>query len=255
MRKAGWLAATALALGVAAAPASASASARPVATPPDYAHPIHSDQAFTLQSNTTQTYAMRINGLGTDANTMLPCDGFEIRGEGVSIAAGDLNLFGPVYPESGHESEPNGGIPGATQQPDGAFAVPDSHAVLDARTLAMGENCAAIDWDFYAPDGEPRLDPYGNPIVKTGVTSARAASAKARKKAKARQRKVLHRAKRKMHGAAATTGGVSVTLAGLRNIPGNPWGAEIVVTVQTGTLAGPTTLKTHARVLPQRLDK
>jgi hypothetical protein len=246
MKRGRWLVATVLAMAAVAAPAQGATQ--------DYAHLIHSDQRFVLEPNSTHTYSMRIAGLGTDANVLLPCWGFDIAGPGVSLAAADLHVFGPVIPEPGEENKPDGGMPGAVRQPDGSFAYPDSDAVLDARTLAFGEGCRAVDWDFYASDGKVQIDPWGNPVSATGVTGARAASAKARARAKARHRKVLRRAQRKMRGATAQDGQVAVTLAGLRNVPGNPWGAEVVVTVRTGPLAGRTTLTMHARVLPQSMS-
>jgi hypothetical protein len=196
---------------------------------------------------------MRVSGLGTEANVMLPCWGFAISGPGVSLSAAELNVFGPVLPEPSDVNKPNGGIPGAVRQPDGTFAIPDSAAVLDPETLAFGQGCRAVNWDFYGADGKQQVDPWGNPVSATGVASASAAIAKARAKAKARHRKVLRRARLKMRGATAHDGGVSVTLAGLRNIFGDQPGAELVVTVRTGALAGPTTLGLHARVLPQRM--
>jgi hypothetical protein len=247
MKTGRWLLGLVVAVGVVAAPASA--AQRPAATA-DFAHTIRSDQRFALQPNTTQTYAMRIAGLGTDANTLLPCFGFDIDGPGVALAAADLEVFGPVVAEPSQASSPDGGIPGAQRQPDGTLVIPDSAAILDQRTLAMGESCEKIGWDFYTSSGRPRLDPWGNP-APAGAARARSASAKAR--AKAKHRKALHRAHLKMRGATAQDGNVQVTLAGFRNVPGDPWGGEIVVTVRTGALAGTTTLTTHARVLPQRL--
>ena len=247
--KRGLLLATVLALSVVA---PASADDRPRATV-DFAHLIRSDQRFTLQPNTTQTYRMPVAGLGVDANVMLPCWGFEISGPGVSLVAAELNPFGQVWPEPGDENKPDGGIPGAVRQPDGTLALPESGAVLDAEQLAFGQGCRAAGWDFFGPDGKQQIDPWGNAVAVTGVTSARSASTKARARAKARHRKVLRRARLKIRGATARDGAVTVTLAGLDSPGAKPGQPEVVVTVRTGALAGPTTLTMHARVLPQRM--
>ena len=90
-----------------------------------------------------------------------PCFGFEIKGPGVDLAGANLETFGPSSPE---DAEPaRRGIPGAQQQADGSYTIPESAAVLTAEVLRMGANCRSVGWDFYGPDGEPQLDAYGNP--------------------------------------------------------------------------------------------
>jgi hypothetical protein len=206
---------------------------------------IASDQTVALESNTTREIAMPIKGLGQDWNVLVPCFGFSISGPGVDLAGANLEGFGPAIPEDA--SRPDGGIPGAQRQPDGSFVVPESAAVLTPEVLRLGANCRSVGWDFYGADGEPVLDPYGNP--KAAKAPATAAAARKQKAASKRKRDSARRLMgRKIVGRTAAQGPVSVTLAGITSRSGR---LEMVVRVTTGALAGPTAVSMHARVLKQ----
>jgi hypothetical protein len=205
-------------------------------TAPAYADTIPSDRAFALEANTTREYAMPIQGLGQDWNVLTPCFGFSITGPGVDLAGANLETYGLAIPEDA--SRPDGGIPGAQRQPDGSFTIPESAAVLTSEVLRLGANCRRVGWDFYGADGEPVLDPYGNP--KTAAVSRTASK---RKRDRARKRMSL-----KIKGRAASQGAVSVGLAGITVRDGK---VAMVVRVATGALAGATELSMHARVLKQ----
>ena len=115
----------------------------------------------------------------------------------------------------------------------------------------MGANCRAVGWDFYGADGEPVLDPYGNP--KAAKAPANAAAARKQKASSKRKRaQARTRMSRKIVGRAASQGPVTVNLAGITTRPGRP--TEIVLRITTGALAGATTLDMHARVLEQSDD-
>jgi hypothetical protein len=192
---------------------------------------INTDKSFVLESNTTREIVVPINGLGQAQNVLEPCYGFEISGPGVDLAGANLEFFGPVA--SDDQELINAGL-GVQQQADGSYARPESVAVLTAEVLRMGANCRSVGWDFTGPDGEPQLDPYGNP-----KTSNLARAASKRKRTAARKRM-----SKKIVGHAAQAGPVSVTLAGLRH-------GELVLRVTTGQLNGTTTVTTHTRVLRQ----
>ena len=77
----------------------------------------------------------------------------------------------------------------------------------------MGANCRGVGWDFYGADGEPVLDPYGNPkAAKAPANAAAARKQKARPSASATRRAGMSR---KIVGRAASQGPVSVSLAGI----------------------------------------
>ena len=195
---------------------------------------IRSDRTFTLQPHSEQTLRMEISGLRSGGNTLIPCWGFDVKGPAGSWSAGSLEVFGKVWAED--ESAPDGGIPGAERRPDGTFAIPESAARLNGDHFRAGDNCRIVGWNFYGPDGTPAMHADGT----AKFTGARATAAR-----KASRRRAARRARGKLSQA----GGVQVLLAGLES---REDGAAIVVRVRTGDLPGPTTVTTHARVLPQR---
>ena len=216
---------------------------------PASADTISSDTTVALESNTTREYTLPIQGLGQEWNVLEPCYGFSVTGPGVDLAGANLAPFGTTVPEDA--SRPDGGIPGAERQGDGSFSLPESAAVLTPEVLRMGANCRAVGWDFYGADGEPVLDPYGNP--KAAKAPANAAAARKQKASSKRKRaKARTRMSRKIVGRAASQGPVTVSLAGITTRPGRP--TEIVLRITTGALAGATTLDMHARVLEQSDD-
>ena len=195
---------------------------------------ITTDQSVELQSNSSREIVVPINGLGQARNVLEPCYGFEITGPGVDLAAANVETFGPVIPEDANR--PDGGIPGVQRQADGSFSIPESAAVLTSEVLRMGANCRSVGWDFFGDNGEPQLDPYGNPVTSN---SAKARAASKRKRSVARKRM-----SRKIVGRTAQQGPVTVNLAGLRQ-------GSLVLRVTTGQLNGTTTVSAHARVLEQ----
>ena len=219
-------------LTLAAAAAAATVTFAPAAA---HANPtISTDRTFELQSNSNREIVVPIEGLGQAHNVLEPCFGFEITGPGVDLAGANLETFGPAYPEDANL--PDGGIPGAQRQGDGSFTIPESAAVLTAEVLRMGANCRSVGWDFNGSDGEPQLDPYGNPQTSD---TAKAKAASKRKRTAARRRM-----SRKIVGRAAQQGPVTVSLAGLRQ-------GALVLRITTGQLNGTTTVSAHARVLRQ----
>ena len=207
---------------------------------------IASDQTVALESNATREITMPIKGLGQDWNVLVPCFGFSVAGPGVDLAGANLEFYGQAIPEDA--SRPDGGIPGAQRQPDGGFAVPESAAVLTSEVLRLGANCRGVGWDFYGADGEPVLDPYGNP--KAAKAPANAAAARRQKAASKRKRDQARRLMgRRIVGRAASQGPVSVTLAGITTPAGGT--TQMVLRITTGQLAGPTAVSLHARVLKQ----
>jgi hypothetical protein len=216
---------------------------------PASADTISSDSTVALESNTTREYTLPIQGLGQEWNVLEPCYGFSVTGPGVDLAGANIAPFGTAVPEDA--SRPDGGIPGAQRQGDGSFTLPESAAVLTPEVLRMGANCRSVGWDFYGADGEPLLDPYGNP--KAAKAPANAAAARKQKASSKRKRaKARTRMSRKIVGRAASQGPVTVSLAGITTRPGRP--TEIVLRITTGALAGATTLDMHARVLEQSDD-
>ncbi|WP_205698502.1 hypothetical protein [Conexibacter sp. SYSU D00693] len=200
------------------------------------------DATYTLESNTSKEYRLPVEALGQDWNTVLPCQGIEISGPGIDLAAQTFEYFGVVEPEPAAANTPNGGIPGAVKQPDGTFVRPESEAKLNAESLRFGASCKAVGWDFVGADGKPTLDPYGNPYPASG----KARTAKASRALKAKR---LKTAKKKVKGRAAQSGPVTVTLVGTTRARGDSM--DLVVRVSTGQLTGRTTLAMHSRVLRQ----
>ena len=96
--------------------------------------------------------------------------------------------------------------------------------MLTAEVLRMGANCRSVGWDFYGADGEPQLDPYGNPKHVANHRQGKAASK--RKRTAARKRMG-----RKIVGRAAQQGPVT------RHARGPARGA-LVLRVTTGQLNG-----------------
>ena len=207
---------------------------------------IRSDQTVALESNTTREITLPIQGLGQDWNVLVPCFGFSITGPGVDLAGSHLESFGPAFPEDGNL--PDGGIPGAQRQADGSFTIPESAAVLTPEVLRMGANCRSVGWDFYGADGEPVLDPYGNPKAATAPANA-AAARKQKASSKRKRDQARKRMSRKIVGRAAAQGPVTVSLAGITSRTDRT--TVMVLRVTTGQLTGPTQVAMHARVLKQ----
>ncbi|HEV2999979.1 MAG TPA: hypothetical protein VGW75_04490 [Solirubrobacteraceae bacterium] len=228
-----------------AAAVAALAVGLPVATAQagtDPANQIVTTKSFTLAPNATETFAVPIRGLGQDQNVLLPCYGFAIRGPGVELLGANLNPFGRVVPEPGHEQTSDGGVPGAERQADGSFVIPEEEAVVGPRAERMGVSCDAVGWRFLDDDGGARLDVDGN-VVARGMT------ARAARRAKSRLRALRRRARAR---ASSGSGPVSVVFAGIRN-PADE--SALVVRVRTGDVPAGTKLTLHARVLPQRVDE
>ena len=117
---------------------------------------------------------MPIQGLGQDWNVLVPCFGFSITGPGVDLAGANLQTFGRADP-GGRRAGPTAASPARSARPTAASSIPESAAVLTPEVLRMGANCRSVGWDFYGADGEPVLDPYGNPKAAKAPASAAAA--------------------------------------------------------------------------------
>ena len=193
---------------------------------PAYADTISSDTTVALESNTTREYTLPIQGLGQEWNVLEPCYGFSVTGPGVDLAGANLAPFGTTVPEDA--SRPDGGSRARSAKATAASRLPESAAVLTPEVLRMGANCRAVGWDFYGADGEPVLDPYGNP--KAAKAPANAAAARKQKASSKRKRaQARTRMSRKIVGRAASQGPVTVSLAGITTRPGRP--TEIVLRI------------------------
>jgi hypothetical protein len=198
------------------------------------------DQAFTLQSNTTQTFRMAIPELdGSAHHFQVPCWGYDLVGPGMDLAAAGLGAFGWI---GGALTNFRGDRPDtAVRDAAGNWTLPESNAVIGEPQVLQGRSCRAIGWDWYV---NPKID---------GPNSA---VARASRKARRTHRPIPVKPKHKVKATRANLvndGTATVTLAGWRYVTAGQVqdGVEIVVTVTTGALAGPTTLTTHARVLLQ----
>ena len=234
-----------LATTVLAAPAAAGAAdiPQPVQVSfgpiPQYVAPLpvaNDDVSFTLTPNTTQTFRTPIAQLGQDLSVLVPCWGFDLTGPDVDVSAGALPTYGvqPDYP--GASEDPH--REGKTQDADGDWALPDPAPGLTPYELAQGADCKAINWSFY-------VDPASS-------ATARAAAKKARKTKRPVRVKIKHT--KKARKASINDAAAQVTFAGLHAYrdAGGVLRDELLITVKTGDLSGPTTLATHARVLLQK---
>lgn len=248
MQKASITLAAVVAAGALAAPASARWLPKPV----DPARIIHSEASYDLASGTTQTYSLKIKGLGEDFNVLLPCWGFDIHGGGVDLDVGQPVAFGPTAaPDPRRLGTPDGRVPGSQQQPDGSWVIPESVAVVGPVELKTGSKCAASGWQAYDDKGNPTdvLMPAWARSGANGGTASVSSKSKsksksnAKKKAKARKR-VVHRGR-----SAQVTGAASVTLAGITHTADHS--LNLVVRVTTGQLSGPAKLTMRGDVLRQ----
>jgi hypothetical protein len=177
---------------------------------------------------------MPLKGLGENFNYETPCFGFTISGPGVDLAAALLAPFGKVIGPLDGDATP--ADLGAVQQPDGTWEVPDSVGILNQERLKMGVACASVGWSWYGADGKPALGPHNEPLH---------ANAAAKRKRKAR----LKRLKHQLVGHDAAMGPVTVQVAGMKQI--SNFEVTMVLQIQTGKLAGPTTVAMHGEVAKQ----
>jgi hypothetical protein len=198
------------------------------------------DQAFTLQSNATQTFRMAIPELdGSAHHFQVPCWGYDLVGPGLDLAAAGLGAFGWIGDAT---TNFRGDRPeAANRDAAGNWTLPEANAVIGETQVLQGRSCRAIGWNWYV---SPNIDGPGSAV------------AKAARRARRTHRPIPVKPKHKVKATPANVvddGTVTVTLAGWRYVtPGRVAdGVELVVTLTTGTLAGPTTLTTHARVLLQ----
>jgi hypothetical protein len=195
---------------------------------------IKSEQTVQLKSSSTVVLTMPVKGLGTDFNYETPCFGFTVSGPGVDLNAALLAPFGKVIGPLDGDATP--ADLGAVQQPDGTWEVPDSVGILNEERLKMGVACASVGWSWYGADGKPALGPHNEPVH---------ASAAAKRKRRAR----LKRLKHQIVGHDAAMGPVTVQVAGMKQI--SNFEVQMVLEIQTGKLAGPTTVAMHAEVAKQ----
>jgi hypothetical protein len=204
---------------------------------------IRNSASFQLRSNTTETFTLRPQGLGQNANTLMSCAGFGVHGPGVSIDDAEANAFGPVDPPD-DVIGPDGQVlrrimpanpifPQAERQPDGTYAIPDRAAQILADDNvgkpwgSWAAGCAAADWHAYDDDGHPTSAIM--PHYPGSATGAAARKAKAKKaKAKKAHAKKSHakKAKSRRHGRRAKArprvaiGGGTATRTVTRSDPG-----------------------------------
>lgn len=196
------------------------------------------DKAFTLQSNTTQTFVTSIPEIAPGTwHILVPCWGYDIIGPGVDMAVGGVDFYGTIGPADHdfHGAQPKE----AQQAPNGDWFLPEPSGRPTPWQLKNGELCRKIGWSLYVP----------NPAQAGGAYAAAARKAKrTRHEVRVKPRRPKGIFARKANAAAG--GAVTVELAGV-HILTETKGIELVVRVTTGELAGPTTLYTHARVLLQ----
>jgi hypothetical protein len=198
------------------------------------------DQAFRLEPNTTQTFRMAIPELdGSAHHFQVPCWGYDLVGPGLDLAAAGLEGLGWIGDAS---TNWRGDRPDAAiQDAAGNWTLPDANAVIGETQILQGRSCRAIGWDFYV---RPNIDGPDSKVMhlsRRAKREHRPFPVKPKHKVKARRANIID------------NGTATVTLGGMRYVtPGDVHGGvEMVVTVTTGALAGPTTLTTHARVLLQ----
>ena len=131
---------------------------------------------------------MPIQGLGQDWNVLVPCFGFSITGPGVDLAGANLEPFGHGHPRGrrpARRRDPGRAAPARRQ-----LRRPRVGRRADAGGAADGRELPRVGWDFYGADGEPVLDPYGNPkAAKAPANAAAARKQKASVQAQARPRR------------------------------------------------------------------
>jgi hypothetical protein len=218
--------ASVIAAGALTGPATATAKRwRP--PPVDPARIVRSANSWELQSNTTQTFSLKIAGIPKDFNILLPCGGYDIKGSGVDLAAVNLIGFGPVDPLPGKNGTPDGGIHFAERQPDGSYVIPESRAVVTFANQHEAIGCALSGYHWYDSKGNPNNVALPNYIK--------------------------HKPRVPGHTKPTQVAGpVSVTLAGLTGLATGHGPPRLVVRVTTGELSGPVKLRMRADVLKQR---
>jgi hypothetical protein len=215
-----------IAAGALTGPATATAKRwRP--PPVDPSRIVRSGHSWELQSNTTQTYSLTIAGIPKDFNTLLPCAGFDIKGNGVDLAAVNLPGFGPVDPMPGKEGTPDGGILFAERQPDGSYVLPESRAVVGPLNQHEAIGCALSGGHWYDSKGNPNNVALPNYI-------------KHKPRAPGRTK------------PTQVAGPVSVTLAGFTGHTTADGPPRLVLRITTDELSGPVKLRMRADVLKQR---
>jgi hypothetical protein len=226
VKKSSIILASVIAAGALTGPATATAKRwRP--PPVDPARIVRSANSWQLQSNTTQTYSLTIAGIPKAYNTLLPCDGFDIKGSGVDLAAVNLYQFGPVDPLPGKEGTPDGGIIFAERQPDGSFAIPESQAVVHPGNQRLAIGCALSGYHWYDSKGNPNNVALPYTVKHKPVAPGRTKPTQ-------------------------VAGPVSVTLAGFTGTTAADGPPRLVVRITTGELSGPVKLRMRADVLKQR---
>jgi hypothetical protein len=198
------------------------------------------DQAFALAPNTTQTFRMAIPELnGAAHHFQVPCWGYDLVGPGLDLAAAGLEGVGWIgdATTSWRGDRPDAAI----QDAAGNWTLPDSNAVIGETQSLQGRSCRAIGWNFYVNPNIDGPDSKVAHLARRAKREHRPFPVKPQHKVKARRANIIN------------DGTATVTLGGMRYVtPGDVrGGVEMVVTVTTGALAGPTTLTTHARVLLQ----
>jgi hypothetical protein len=226
-----WAALAPLALAQDPEPVDWSQVEPPLVFPKDL---IKSEKTVQLKSNSTVVLTMPLKGLGENFNYETPCFGFTVSGPGVDLQAALLAPFGKVVGALDGDATP--ADLGAVQQPDGSWEVPDSVGILNEERLKMGVACASVGWSWFGADGKPSLGPHNEPIH---------ASAAAKRKRSVR----LKRLKHQIVGHDAAMGPVTVQVAGMKQI--SNFEVTMVLQIQTGKLAGPTTVAMHGEVAKQ----
>jgi hypothetical protein len=226
-----WAALAPLALAQDPEPVDWSQSEPPLVFPKDL---IKSEKTVQLKSNSTVVLQMPLKGLGENFNYETPCFGFTVSGPGVDLAAALLAPFGKVVGQLDGDATP--ADLGAVQQPDGSWEVPDSVGILNEERLKMGVACASVGWSWYGADGKPALGPHNEPVHATAA-------------AKRKRRARLKRLKHQIVGHDAAMGPVTVQVAGMKQI--SNFEVTMVLQIQTGKLAGPTTVAMHGEVAKQ----
>jgi hypothetical protein len=218
--------ASVIAAGALTGPATATAKRwRP--PPVDPSRIVRSANSWELQSNTTQTFSLKIAGIPEAFNILLPCGGYDIKGSGVDLAAVNLIGFGPVDPLPGQDGTPDGGIHFAERLPDGSYALPESRAVVTPANQHEAIGCALSGYHWYDSKGNPNNVALPNYIKHKPRTPGRTEPTQ-------------------------VAGPVSVTLAGMTGLAAGHGPPRLVVRITTGELTGPVKLRMRADVLKQR---
>ncbi|HET6505917.1 MAG TPA: hypothetical protein VFG42_03950 [Baekduia sp.] len=191
------------------------------------------DVTYRVAPNATQTFELPIAELAIPRAILVPCWGFDLTGPGIDLAAAGLRTYGWVAEPGVHRPYDRQTVLRA----DGWY-LPESRAAVHLRERYAGARCRQIGWSRYVD-------------ARSGVASADEIR---RARSHPHGMVLIRHPRRKGEVRPANRlddGSVRVRLGGLRLLRRSRQ-MRLVVTLDAGRLAGPTTITLHARVLVRR---